>query len=372
MPKDGQASKLPLSPAERISVALGQLYTASAAGTSATTERDFLVDLKKLLRAADCEDGDARDQALEWLRQLDDKILRLEGPRRDADIIHRVRVPREWEAAFFSRLGEDSPAQRRAALARQFEEAASVSVPERWREAWRAWCLRLGEAARAGDSITPFDRESSQGNAQLLALLPKLLAWEGESLLRFASCVLCGESKRLEALTAKVNRLLNEITGGAIPTLDDIGIIPNPRSALAHGPLRLKLDGEWLDLGRLHGVFRLSQSDIERAEAVDTAAVRCLTVENETSFHELAKLRSGVLLVQTSYPGSATLALLKRLPATLEFHHFGDSDDAGFEILRDLRERSGCDFQALHMERGRANFEQESLGRPQPDWPFYS
>ncbi|GDY23584.1 hypothetical protein LBMAG56_49310 [Verrucomicrobiota bacterium] len=140
---------------------------------------------------------------------------------------------------------------------------------------------------------------------------------------------------------------------------------------LAHGPLRLKLDGEWLDLGRLHGAFRLSQSDIDRAEAIDTTAVRCLTVENETSFHELAKLRSGVLLIQTSFPGSATVALLKRLPATLEFHHFGDSDEAGFEILRDLRERSERNFQALHMERGRPNFEQESLGRPKPDWPFY-
>ena len=149
-------------------------------------------------------------------------------------------------------------------------------------------------------------------------------------------------------------------------------IIPNPRSVLAHGPLPLKLDGEWLDFGRLRGAFRLSQSDIERVEAIHTAAVRFLTVENETSFHELAKLRPGVLLIQTSFPGSATLALLRRLPATLEFHHFGDSDEAGFAILRDLRERSGRDFQALHMERGRPNFEQESLGRPKPDWPFYS
>ena len=94
-------------------------------------------------------------------------------------------------------------------------------------------------------------------------------------------------------------------------------------------------------------------------------------VENETSFHELAKLRSGVLLIQTSFPGSATLPLLECLPPTLEFHHFGDSDAAGFEIFHNLRKRSERGFQALHMERGRANFEQESLGRPKAEWPFY-
>jgi len=124
--------------------------------------------------------------------------------------------------------------------------------------------------------------------------------------------------------------------------------------------------------GHLHGSYRLAQEDIQRASEIATTARRCLTVENETSFHELAKLRSGELLVQTSYPGSGTLALMRRLPVTMEFWHFGDSDEAGFDILRVLRDKSGRDIQPLHMERGRIPFEQESLGRPtKPTWPFY-
>jgi hypothetical protein len=221
-------------------------------------------------------------------------------------------------------------------------------------------------------------------NADILALLPKLLAWRGESLVRFASCVLCGHSKELESMAAlertgefagqlrgKLGRLLEEITGGAIRTLDDLGISANPRSALLHGPVRLLLDGAWLDLGPLAGPFRLSQTDIERAERIETAAQRCVTVENETTFCELAKTRGGELLICTSFPGSATLALLRRLPLELPCWHFGDSDAAGFEILRVLRERTGRDFQPLHMEPGRIPFEQESLGRPGPRWPFY-
>lgn len=125
-------------------------------------------------------------------------------------------------------------------------------------------------------------------------------------------------------------------------------------------------------LDRLSGAFRLALEDIERAEEIATAAHRCLTVENETYFHELAKLQSGKLLIQTSYPGSGTLRLLSRLPAGLEFWHFGDSDEAGFDILRVLREKSGREFRPLHMEVGRTPFEQESLGHPSLNrWPFY-
>ena len=113
-------------------------------------------------------------------------------------------------------------------------------------------------------------------------------------------------------------------------------------------------------------------TDIARAESLVTTARRCLTVENETSFHELAKLQSGELLVHTSYPGAGTLTLLRRLPAEIECWHFGDSDEAGFEILRVLREQSGRDFQPFQMQKGRVPFEQESLGRPVlAQWPFY-
>ena len=65
---------------------------------------------------------------------------------------------------------------------------------------------------------------------------------------------------------------------------------------------------------------------ILRIRRKDGSARRCLTVENETSFHELAKLRSRELLIRTSYSGSATLALLSKLPNAMEFWHFGDSD----------------------------------------------
>ena len=135
-------------------------------------------------------------------------------------------------------------------------------------------------------------------------------------------------------------------------------------------------------------------------------------MENETSFHELAKLQSGELLVQTSYPGTATRELLRHLAGVQEFWHFGDSDPNGFDILRVLREqtkrpvlplhmrfwalpkttvltseqrkltRALCDSPSLHAEEkaevkkmsksSAGLFEQESLLKPAiKQWPFY-
>ncbi len=368
--------------------ALARRYELRQAGRTGRAGQDVLMDVEKLLRDVGAAEGEARALAEQQLRAAEQAGVLTLIPihKRDRSSLHQIRFAPASEAKLYERLGRPPPASVRAALAEQFAAAASAGVPPRWREGWIQWCERMRDAALAGGSITPFTRQPGPENEGLLALLPKLLAWEGESLVRFASCVLCGDSKTLELLAAreadgdvrdelrgKLGRLLEEITRGRVRALDDLGILPNPRFALVHGPLKLLLDGEWLDLGRLGGAFRLAELDIERAREVSTSARRCLSVENETSFHELAKLRSGELLVQTSYPGSGTLGLLRRLPPNLEFHHFGDSDEAGFDIVRVLREKSGRDIQPLHMERGRIPFEQESLGRPhQKTWPFYN
>lgn len=376
-----------MKPPSPILEALANRYTRSIAGRSGEAGRDVWLDIEELLRDANSVEGDSRAVAEQQLRDAEQAgILKLEPlHKRDRASLHQVRFSPACEARLFDFLGRSSPTSARAALAQQFAHASARELPERWRDGWTAWCERMRVAALAGKSVEPLDRQPTKVNEELLALLPRLLGWEGESLVRFASCVLCGDSKTLESLAArdrdgefrdklrgKLGRLVEEITGGQIRSLDELGIVPNPRFGLIHGPMKLQLEGEWLDLGRLKGAFRLAEEDIRRAESVVTSARRCLTVENETSFHELAKLHSGELLVQTSFPGSGTLSLLSRLPDTMEFWHFGDCDEAGFEILRVLREKSGRDFRTLHMQPGRVPFEQESLGRPtRRTWPFY-
>lgn len=366
---------------------LAQCYERSVAGRKGEARRDVLVNVEDLLKDAKAGEGEPRAVAEQQLREAEQAgILKLEPlHKRDRGSLHQVRFSPVNESKLFTILGRHSPSLVREHLARQFADAAGHLSPSRWQEKWQVWCERMRLSALAGNSIEPFERQPCEENARLLALIPRLLAWNGESLVRFASCVLCDDSKVLESLAAKdrdgkfrdklrgkLGRLLEQITDGQISTLDDLGIFPNPRFALVHGPLKLELNGELLNLGHLNGAFRLSETDIDRAETVITSARRCIAIENEASFHELVKIKSGELLIQTSYPGTGTLKLLRRLPAGMEFWHFGDSDEAGFDILRVLREKSNRDFQPLHMKPGRIPFEQESFGRPKLNhWPFY-
>lgn len=395
--------------------ALAARYRTSAAGRTGQTVKDFTIDYRDLLKAALATDGEALIAAEADLRAAaatSNGMLSLDTHPRDEKLALRVRLAREGgEAWLFQRLGEVSPSQHRQRLAAAFEEAATRIVPEPWQSRWTAWCQDLAKAALVGEPIGAFARDDLALNQELLQTLAAVLAWPGESLIRFASCVITGHSKRLEELTARLEQSLEQLSGGAVGSLEQFGLLQNPRTVLIHGPLRLHSETGLVDTGLLRGPVRLSELDLRSAVSVTTAAKRCLTIENETTFHELAKLQSGILLVHTSYPGSAVRALFERLPENVECWHFGDTDPVGFDILRDLRERTERVIRPLHMRfrddplsallsqddkrlihrlianpslsdvrteleamlaAGRkGRFEQESLGWPECEWPFY-
>jgi hypothetical protein len=261
--------------------------------------------------------------------------------------------------------------------------------------------------------MKPFKREDPENGRELLLLLSRLLAWEGRHLVRWASSILCNDSKVLERRQNVLERLLSEATERAVSGYSDIGILAVPPDVTFHGPVRLRIGDNWHDFRGLKGPTTLSGADTERITALECDAPRCLTIENATPFRSLAGLASGELLIHTSYPNGATLTFLSRLAEhrrDIEFWHFGDTDPSGFHILRDLRSRSGLQFRALQMQfrplRGasvvsrrerelllnllpkmpterpaleailisgyKGDFEQEHLGPPSLDrWPFY-
>lgn len=394
--------------------ALAEFYRASQAGRTGAAARDFGIDYKELLKAAHCEDGEARVTAERDLREAAKRSpshLKLDTGLRDESLIYRVQLARQGgEDWLFAYLNEPSPARQRIEIEEGIASFADEAVPEPWSTRWQAWCQSTAEKARHGGVIHPLSRNDALANAELLRVLVRLLNWQGESLIRFASCVLCGHSKRLGELQGKLESCLKQISGDDI-ALKDLGILDQPRQVLLHGPLRLILPRGVLDIGLLQGPAAISETDLQASTQIICEAGKCLTVENEATFRELAKLKTNVLLVHTSYPGRAVRLLFSRLPASLPCLHFGDTDPAGVEILRDLRAKTGRSIQPLHMEfrdcedsplltpeekrqitrlladpslqdlttpltqmleAGRKGaFEQESLGPPAWDWPFY-
>ncbi len=328
--------------------ALAEIYRASAAGRTGA-ERDFTIDYERLLRRAGLDDGDARELAerdLATAEATSNGALRIDRHPRSG-LPQRVRLSAATgETWLFEMLGLRSPAAARQQLADVFLKARQLAVPDP--EAWKNWLDSLAAAALSGASVHPFAREDPDANQRLLDALHGVLNWPHESLIRYASVRLTGDSKALESLRPRLEAALRALTTREDTTLETYGILDVPRSVTVHGPLVLHFSGASLDLTPLAGPVSLSAIDLDRA-IPEVRSRALLTVENESVFLELARRNPGVLLIHTSFPGSATRLLLEKLPADLSCHHFGDTDPAGFDILRDLRERTGRHFQPFLM-----------------------
>lgn len=331
---------------------LVDLYRKSAAGSRGAT-RDFIYDYEQLLRNAGCDDGDEREKAEDDLRRAElesGKLLSLDRAFRSG-LFLRVRLSKNGgESWLFQRMGEASPSDRRSAMAMFFKSMSLRSVPEPWLEKWRTWCALLENKVHAGENVQSFKSDDPVGNEEFLRILLGVIHWQGESLIRFASSVICSDSKQLERIEGRLLSALRAIQEKEDYTLEDRGILKKPRELMFHGPLVLRLGGNVVDFACLPGPTRISESSIIGADEVITHAALCLTVENEEVFLELAKRNQGWLLIRTSFPGSAVRHLFGMLREDLECYHFGDSDPAGFDILRDLRQKTGRHFRAVCMD----------------------
>ena len=332
-----------------ILLVLAERYRSSKAGREGGSA-DFVTDFRDLLKFAASHDGEARSRAEDDVRRAvyaSGGLISLDLHPRDPNIIHRVRLRPDGEGWLFQEIGQQPPSVGRRKLADFFRLRASDKVPHR---GWRPWLENMSASALAGKSVMPFERDNMALNEELLHITAAILTWPEASLIRYASAVICRDSKRLEVLHARLLHALRAITGIPETTLESFQILQVPRAVLVHGPFVLKLPRGDLDFGILTGPVAVSGTDLQLAGEIQSTARACLTVENESVFRELAKRNSGILLICTSFPGAATLCLIQRLPPGMAFHHFGDSDPAGFEILRDLREKTGRTIQALGME----------------------
>lgn len=299
-------------------------------------------------------EGDAYELAMEELLAADGKVLRLEWENpRARTTLRKVRLSPETEREFYDWIECESPTERREKWAGLFREATVWEVPEQWCASWTGFCAQRAENARHWRAMEPFRFEHFDRARPLLDFTHRLLAWKSQRFVRYASYEITGDSKRLERWQAALETLLAEVTGGEVRDFASHGLLPMPRMATIHGPLRVwNGDRLALDAAQLGDAAILSAEDIAGATRIETDAGRCLILENKAPFLEVAKHRSGLLLVWSSFPNAATVALLQRLHAahpTLEFSHHGDTDPAGFDILHDLRQQTGLFIRAHHM-----------------------
>lgn len=339
----------------KVLLKLAEIYESSAAGKHGMGKIDIQPKYESLLADARCAEGDQRELAEDDLRLAakEGVITLVPIHKRDTRHFSKVRLSPANERAFYEWIARESPTAQRAKWTALFREAATWTVPERWSATWKAFCERRAENAKHWQAMEPFRVTQMNRGARMLRLTALLLAWNGRRLIPYPSFEMTGESKRLERWQRSLELLLAEASSDGIRSFEEHGLLPMPRVATFHGPLRVWKNGNIaMDANHLADASTLSVEDIERASQIETTATHCLIVENKAPFLELTRLQSGALLVWSSFPNSATVALLKKLHAahpTLEFFHHGDTDAAGYDILRDLRQQTGIPIQSHHM-----------------------
>lgn len=338
-----------------IFAALAAVYEESQAGRTGRGQRDVQPGFDELCQRAGLQEGDAYELAIAELKSVDGSLVKLEWDHpRARTSIHKVRLSPANEAAFYQALGRESPTVRRERWSRLFRGMALRDVPTEFRGSWTEFCESRAQRALHWEGMDPFRLRAFREGEHLLEITRRLLGWrspEGGTLIRWVSSHLCGNSKTLERAQRSRELLLREASGEHIPDFPSHGILSMPREARISGPLRLRIRGREFDCAAQE-IATLSLSDLQQAEFIDCTARRCLTVENKTVFQDLAARQSGELIIWTSFPGAATLALLSLLPRSLEYWHFGDTDPSGFHILDDLCRQSKLPFQPFRMQIG--------------------
>ena len=374
--------------------------------------RAFRRDWEDLLDDAGLKSAEDRQAALreaERLPQL--KLHRLRGR---PHIVLKIEVPLESEAWLHAQFGSQTGAEAQSQAQEVVERWAAKSHPL-LPEAWTTLCDRLKTEFSLPRVLEPFRWLEADRVNELLSLLFDLTSreWPEGTLIRDASTQLGQDSKYLEAQQSFIERALEQLFGRETP-LEALGIQTSNSVLHYCGPLVLHFDDHSKTLD-LRFESTLSVAELERATHITTTTERLLTVENrKTTFLQLARADASrsTLIVATSFPTQAVKLLLQKLPTSIPHHHFRDTDPAGWDILRKLREVSeravhpfemrwrpksaaqplsprerqilvrllgapsmkDCQggLQAMLEAGTRGEFEQESLGRPTLDiWPFY-
>lgn len=242
---------------------------------------------------------------------------------------------------------------RRTPLGEQVESLESLLAFETPRAAWHASFLTWAQSRLALQrSVAPLSLNDLRRSRDVLRALSAIAGLEQPTLERTLSVRLFNDSKRLEALRPAIINVLRHYDPQAPSYGDDTwallaahGLERVPEYVPIAGPLQLQVD-ERVDLATFVPSVALSAITLRTATVVACAASVVVTVENATSFSELAAVRpaSALVLFTGGFATPTVVVLLQRLRAScpdLRFYHWGDCDAGGLRILAHLRSQLG-------------------------------
>lgn len=137
-----------------------------------------------------------------------------------------------------------------------------------------------------------------------------------------------------------------------VEILAEYGIYHTPNYVHLKGRLSFRIYETEFDLANLKQGIGISGEDLSAIRFCEMSAIkRVITIENLTTFFRWEEPES-LIIYLGGYHNAVRRALLKAVYEALpdaEYYHFGDIDAGGFEIYRDLCQKTGIPFEMYRM-----------------------
>lgn len=219
----------------------------------------------------------------------------------------------------------------------------------------------LKERIEAGKTVKEFiDLEDLEKTKEIMSALSYIEHNQESCYIREFSVSHFSDSKRFESLLGVLGKILRRFNSefaemDIYEILAEYHIYHTPNYVYVKGEGQLIFDEQnhsALDMSVLEHGIGISGADLKQIKLCKTDQIqKVITIENLTAFFRCQEEKS-LLIYLGGYHNSVRRELLQMVYREIPdaaYLHFGDIDVGGFEIYRDLCEKTGIPFQTCHM-----------------------
>ena len=165
------------------------------------------------------------------------------------------------------------------------------------------------------------------------------------------------DSKVFEQLAGKIHHIFTRFddtykSNDMTEWLAEHNIYQTPNFVYLKGNTKICVGNEVVDLSCFYHGLGISGEDIDRIEILKNAKVsKIITIENLTTYFRWQETES-LIVYLGGYHNAVRRNLLQKIYKSFPdagYYHFGDIDAGGFEIYRDLCNKTGIPFEMYLM-----------------------
>lgn len=176
--------------------------------------------------------------------------------------------------------------------------------------------------------------------------------------LREFSIRVLSDSKAFEQMESKLAGIFRRFKAGCedmdfSEVLAEYNIYHTPNYVYLKGDTTISIGEEKLDLSSVKQGIGISGEDITRVKFISVDNIqKVITIENLTTFFRWSE-KNSLIVYLGGYHNTIRRMLLQEIHSSIPeafYYHFGDIDAGGFEIYRDLCQKTGIPFSMYHMD----------------------